>query len=82
MQLKKSISITRYTFVISGNAFAGLFVIKIAEDRFIFEWSLESFCLHLSKNPSRFWFRPLWSFLFLGKIENKERSGEYEDDCL
>ena len=40
MQLKrKSISITRYTFVISGNAFAGLFVIKIAEDRFIFEWS-------------------------------------------
>lgn len=41
---------------------AGLFVIKIAEDRFIFEWSLESFYLHLQRIQADFGFNPPMEF--------------------
>ena len=55
---------------------------KIAEDRFIFEWSFRIILFTSVKESKQILVPSLWSFLFLGKIENKERSGEYEDDCL
>ncbi len=63
--------------------FSGLFVIKIAEDRFIFKWSFRIILFTSVKRiQADFGSVPYGVSYFLGKIENKERSGEYEDDCL